>query len=276
MIKMPQETEIQIKCACLIAYLEGSKGVISFQDETDTVTATTLESLDRRLKNLEIRYNAQTPPPTAAVTWDCLSWRLARLISTRKNGPVRVVPKSFFAELLDPQADISLDMLEDLIADLATRLNAGVLNSHPPKKHALDDDDDKRLSILRQRLCYLVAARHSKMSTIPITRRDMYILATDLTFDAEKCPFSRPGGGVGVPINTGAWPNMNRPCNCACSAVPRTQIVHCTRKSYTSRVKKFLRFRWLRSLACWRRNEDDSDDDSSSTTSGTSSSCTIK
>jgi hypothetical protein len=270
MIKMSQETEIQIKCACLIAYLDGSKSVTPFQDETD-LTTTTLESLDRRLKYLEILYNVDTPPPTAAVTWDCLSWRLARLCSTRKNRPVRVVPKSFFEELLDPEADMSLDMLESLVTDLARKLNVSVLSSHPPKKHVLDDEE--RLSILRQRLCYLVATRHYKMSTIPMTRRDIYILAADLTFDAEGCPFSRPRGGIGVPITAGAWPN--RPCNCTCSAVPRTQIVHCTRKSYTSRVKKFLRFRWLRSLACWHRKDDDSDDDRSSTTSGTSSTCTV-
>ena len=265
---MAEQPKPEIGCALLIAYLEGKKNIAFPENE---VLSLTLEGLDRRLKNLEICSNVQRQPPTAMTTWDCLAWRLTRLCVTIGGAVPQVLPKTCFEELLQPDGDVSIDTIEGLISDLAIKCKVNRLKSPCPK--LVVDDDEQTLHLLSHRLHYVAGKQRYRINRHTTTKRQLYIIAAELTFYADS-GISRPRTvwGPPPPPPPGWNSNWNRPCNCACSSRGRKGPVRANRwkRSFKTRAKNFFRFEWVRHLACWRRKVDD---DSSSISSGSSRTC---
>lgn len=271
------QREIEVRCACYIANLEGRKAVVTSGYNDPPF----LQELDRRLRFMELRNDSAMAPPTHAPTWDALAWRICRLDTSSKGYLPNELTRGFMGALLPESFGVDLDTLTRMVGDLHTKaLLPPPRGIHTPPLGPMPQlpklvDDEETLDILRQRLFYLAGLWRFRIENVPMTKRDVYILASDLSLNAESTPkrplgfaAPRPGWDPRHPRNA-----VKKPCCgcCACSchpkkAPPGLRGVDTGLKSM-SKTKGFFKFRWLRSLACWRKKDTSHDSDSSSSSS---------
>lgn len=265
------QREIEVRCACYIANLEGRKLVASSGYNDPPF----LQELDRRLRFMELRNDSAMAPPTHAPTWDALAWRICRLDTSSKGALPNALTRGYMGALLPESFDVDLDTLTRMVGDLHTKallpFPRGIHATPSPSMPQLPKlvDDEEKLDILRQRLFYLAGAWRFRIENVPMMKRDVYILAADLALHTESTP-KRPQG---FPPPRPVW-DPRRPgqagkksccgcCSCSCHPKRLPRGVEMVPKSM-SKTKRFFKFRWLRSLACWRRKDTSRDSSSSS------------
>lgn len=277
-------------CACILANLEGLNNIPS----KDSSFTQTLAALDKRAQKLEaFTPGLLAPPPVAPLTWDSLIWRVARL-STNSNRFTSVLKSA-------PEVPLcaSLDLIDSIIASINNAAPGSVFLISDAKwgipidKGGADDEktvcdekdaDERRLDVLRQRLCYAVGKRGDKIDSVPYDLQATCSLALYLSLDIEKSNASsrRPpgmntkgmvpgpprdwGGAPPRPVNTTI--EVTKPCRRTCCRKENRR----KKTSIGSRIGGFFR-----KLAWWKGKKDtsyDSDSDSSCGSYTTSSSGT--
>lgn len=293
---MAQRTKSEIRCASTVATLEGHK---KLPFPKDVIASSTLEKLDERVRTLEICFEIHVLPPTTLPTWESLAWRILRL-DRKKRGDARFSPpvtKTTLGVLFpydedegeenptdeeDPtDEDVPTDALEKVASDL-TALTA--INPLPSPPKLVDEED--RVETIRQKVFYIAGLRRCQISRVPTSKRGLYILAAELAINAEAtrvAPFTRrPIAGAHIPPPPRFSPVGTKEksccgcCSCYChpprhAGVPRGVNIWRRQRGGRrrgGRVRRFLRFGWLKSLACWRKKRV-ADDSYSSTTSST-------
>lgn len=253
-----------IYCACVLANLEGLSNTPPKKDVVSTLTPT-LSSLDLRTQKLEGASNGLlAPPPTAPLTWDSLSWRLARLsYSGRFCMTLQSTPEVPLAP--------SLELLDRIIDGINIKLPGTVSLSTEGAKRGdeADGDDEKtvcddkeadarRLDLVRQHLCFAIGRRGRRVGSVPYDLAGTCSLALYLSLEIEKAPppISRPprAMGMGIPPPQARQITITKRCRCRCNR---------KKPGLGTRVAGFFG-----KLAWWKRkrsgNDSDSDSDGSS------------
>lgn len=263
--------EVEIRCACYIANLEGRRhlNTTGFNDPPF------LEDLDRRLRFIELRNDSATATPTQAPTWETLAWRVCRLDNfnnTKGMVPPKTINRSFFGSLLPDTMDVDFDTLVRIVADLVAKvtvtpgmppgIGVGVQGQMAPLPKLVDDEE--KLDIIRQRLFFIAGKRQYRIAEVPLTKRQVYILAADLSLDAETTagpPGISPFSPIGPPAPSG-WVGRHggarrKPCCgcCTCRCHSLSNRIDLIAPPKKSKFKNFFKFRWLRSLACWKKKK---------------------
>lgn len=273
------QREIETRCACLIANLEGRRGLTT----TGYNDPPFLEDLDRRLRFIELRNDVVSAPPTHAPTWESLAWRICRLDNPTRGVIPKTLIKSHFGSLLPESNDVEFDAMVRIVGDLAAKVSVmsppGALNvpcqAMPPLPKLADDEE--KLDIIRQRLFFVAGKKQYRIVEIPMTKRDVYILAADLSLELESNFVNGPHAMPNGPLPHGAFPRgplpnvpapppgwerpplgRKKPCCgcCVCSCHPPAKRgIDFFRRKKDSKFKKFFKFGWLKSLACWRKKK---------------------
>ena len=274
-----------IYCACVLANIEGQKHQTPLPDRALTLT---LAALDDRTQKLEgLTKGLLAPPPSTPLTWDSLAWRVARLAA---QAPcvltlpcIPEVPLSPSTELLDSIVRSLINKSPGIIPQKGDLKRASQLTGDSPgddgdaeddEKTVCDDKDadEKKLNIIRQRLCFAVGKRNRKIARVPYDLSRTCSLGLHLSLDIEK---NLPPGPVRMPAPPG-WNGPPRPIvvnrRCACTCHGKKHRMRPS-PSFGRRVGRFFG-----KLAFWKRssgNDSDSDTASycgsdSSSSSGTS------
>ncbi|KAL6854804.1 hypothetical protein ACO1O0_005931 [Amphichorda felina] len=275
---MSLKDKTQALAACSVANLEGLKNIPL---PNDILACSTLEGLQKRITLLETRYNIPILPPSPNCTWRHLAWRISQLESRQHRllmpggVPDRKLFKTSFGNIVPPSEEISIEELENIVSNLATRV---ISNSPPPPPSKEQADEEQRLDVVRQNAFYLAGRRRTCITSLPTskdaafwTKLGVYTLVVELTMDVPACsPIARPAPRQAPPPPSylrGA-PAMGTKrcggkdyCTCTCNAGGKKKIV-----GGKASGESFFRFGWLKSLVCRRRAVVD---DSSSISSGT-------
>lgn len=259
-------------CVCVLANLEGLNNYLSREESS---LAPTLAALDTRTQKLEdATLGLLPPPPVTPLTWSSLAWRVARLSANNSR----------FVSVLQSAPEVplsaSLDLLDNIVASLNNKFPGALLvkgdakRSLPTDEGDADDEktvyddkdaDEKRLDVLRQRLCYAIGKRGKKIDCVPYSLPATCSLALYLSLDVEKSGAlaSRPPGwnarGMAPdPPRPTRTIEITRPCRRKCCRRGRPR----KGASLGSRIGGLFR-----KLAWWKGKKDagcDSDSDSSS------------
>lgn len=284
------EEDYQIRCAGMLAYLEG----LQARRGMDSISPPcyTLEDLDRRLRVLEISVNHTGSHPVAVLSWKTIAWRLVWLYNQQSRHPVPAPPgrqtATCFDTLLPDNFDVDIQDVEAVISDMSSDFGLLLPTTYPD---AESPGPDARIGVARHRLLFLVGARKVPLKAVPITLRDMFVLAVNTSFrKGLMMPWNAPSPFVPPPppppvINrrfssestrprrrgrnvSSFWPRFKRHSGCSCDCHRRGRAYSYASSDHDSVGKDMggptrgSRFGWLRSLVCWRRRPQIADDSS--------------
>ncbi|KPM42454.1 hypothetical protein AK830_g4086 [Neonectria ditissima] len=269
----------QTNCAGIIASLEGRNRV---NLPEDLVSGSSLAGLSTRVRRLEALHGITLPPASLDPTWDSLALRVCRVqqLTQAKSPKLRSADNSFAAMVPD-SLDVATETLQTLCSDLCRPRSP-----HLPMAAAMSwpkcASDEEMLDVIRQRMCYSAGLNRILVTSVPITRIEMYAQIVGLTLKLEE---PEPNAGIPGAIGPRGHPHVMKKACCGCclcychNALPprRPPVLPKHRKRSLSSIinvrpqrrKKTSGFGWVKKLAFWRRSKHD--DDWSSTTSSRSS-----
>jgi hypothetical protein len=256
-----------LACVGLVAYFEGN---LQIPLPPNPETRTSLPDLDIRLRTLENRYNVKSLPIFIEPDWHSIAWRLASL--DRINGNLNKIDT--VSPLMMPEpANISFKRLQTAVFGVPYRQGSN------PTPDVEGRTEEEIMSILVQRLCHVAGSRGWKMSRIPENQEQLCAAVVAVSLELDRIPMP-PVGWTGMgrpgrpPMRGLVYPSAGKKaccgcCSCKCHPKKASDTLSTTSTSSStvveSRLKRFFRFGWLRSVACWRKKKDF--DDASSTSS---------
>jgi hypothetical protein len=252
-------------CAGLVAYYEGNLHIPLPQKPE---THTSLSDLDIRLRTLENRLNVKSLPIFIEPDWHSVAWRLAGLDRVTTSHKIDTV-----SPLMMPEpANISFKRLQTAVFSVPYRQGSNQI----PDVEGLTEEEI--ISILVQRLCHVAGSRGWKMTRIPENQEQLCTAVVAVSLELERIPMppvwvQPPRGGRPAMRGRPGYPLVGTKaccgcCGCSCHPKKSSDTLSTTSTSSStvveSRLKRFFRFGWLKSVACWRKKKDFNDASSTS------------
>lgn len=240
-----------IKCASMIAYLEG----LASLPLPKTAHDLSLSGLEKRTAALERHFLIESPPPFETASWNGLVWRVWRLRDKNLySGPGRSIQIVF--EQCDGMIGdaISMEDLHRAVANFDVELPALKCPRCEGEESVESGSEQACLGALAQKLSYISAVNRQQFPCYKWTKNTILLYAALLSFTVSS---RRPGPRPYLPPPN--WPTPNGPA--ARASVP-AQVMRYDKKTRKSSQKSSSN--WLRKLMFWQKKKAMYSDSSSS------------